>query len=956
MTGRLLCLGCLMLCVVALAAPVRSDKDWAIYPQQTPADWQALIAAGNLAEGKAVQAQPAPNYTYSGTDAAQLTDGVLAGADGRMWTDKRATGWAYINAARLTVDLGKAQPLGQVVLRLQVIGKDNTLPSMIAVSLSNDGDYYAPVRRLAAKSNPEDNPALTYEPLPTDQPGIYAVALNLGYQARYVRLDFALHGVMVMDELAVTPAQGAVQQLPPAPQGKREWLDNVFDRRDQFHKLIAPGNLILGKELRYAPQPNYRLTTGPTDTADLTNGQLGERTDEAVWFEQGAVCWQSLTRPTIFADLGSVQPIGSVVARFLGGRQQPGLTFPDEIRVLLSNDGNEYYQVATRHKRGLDDRSAEAYELPEVGVAWVHNFVLPVGLKARYVAVQVYHQQQFICSDEIAVVKGPDNLPEFRPDPTRRVIIVTSGVAFTPVWGNLPVCQNMPLRARFDIVDARSGKQNNAPCKLVLDLPDTVRFVSEGPAPSEIEHAGRKFKRYLIDWRGESTDFYLQSLLPAGKTDILYTYGDGGNGPENERQVTWESLFIPQARLPKRLHVSLAWAGSEDLYKKWPDYFKAMKSLGFNGVGCFPRYWSPKTIGQNQAILDEAKRNGLQVVVNESPAGALEGDRDQPEIKSQLEGGKTGDLCPSYRGQYYQKEMASFGEHAAWINPDVIFYDIEAYWNGAQEAPRCSRCQERFKAGNYKDWDAFRAAMGREIHQDIKAATEKALTAAGVTPKITYGSYRTEPIEPLNDGLFDFGNLYPDLLQIAMPSLYVAGNPVAVANNIAQNRARMKTNDIVPWLSTGCYGEYDPTHTRDMVLEAFANGAHGVTYYWYGYFDAAHFKYHAEAIDLVAPIEDIFMDGQPLSGLLCSNGQIKVCGMAAGKEMAILVSNYSGVAPATLVRVTLLVTARTPVYDMDSGKQIGEVSPGKPLELRLGQRRTQLLYVGTKYAQGVARK
>ncbi len=160
----------------------------------------------------------------------------------------------------------------------------------------------------------------------------------------------------------------------------------------------------------------------------------------------------------------------------------------------------------------------------------------------------------------------------------------------------------------------------------------------------------------------------------------------------------------------------------------------------------------------------------------------------------------------------------------------------------------------------------------------MKTAIEKSLADAGINRPIIYGSYRTEPITPLNDGLFAFDNTYPDLLQMAMPSLYVAGNPLAVAESITANRARMKSNDIIPWLSTGCYGEYDPIRTRDMILEAFANGARGVTYYWYAHFDAGHFKSHAEAINIVAPIEDLFMDGTPLTNLKCSHDKLKVCG------------------------------------------------------------------------------
>ena len=956
MSRHVLLLSGAALCGAVWAAPIRSDKEWAIHPQLTPADWQVLVQPGNLLAGRQVQAQPPPNDWNTGSDLKQLTDGVLAGAKGRMWSDKRAMGWAYQKCARLTLDLGRSQPLGHVIMRLQVITKDHTLPKTIAVSLSNDGDAYSPVRSLSAKSHPEDDPARTYEALPADPPGIYALVMNLGYEARYVRLDLALHGTMVTDELALTPATGPVTQLPPPPKGRREYLDHVFDRRDQYRKMTAPGNLILGKPLRYTPTPTQYLNVDEKDPMQLTDGTFGERTDERIWFERGCVGWQGPPLVTIFADLGETRPVDSVVLRLLGGAEQNALEFPDEITVLLSDSGADYYRVAARHKRGLDDLSVDAYDLPEAKLAWVHNFRVPVGRKARYLAVQVRHQKQFVVSDEMAVVKGDDDLPLFQPEPAGKVTIVTNGVAFTPVWGNLPVCRNLPLRARLLIQDARSGGNYGKPCKIVLDLPETLRFVTPGYTPTEIRHQGRPFKRYLIDWRELGTDFYLQSHLAPGETDVLYTYGDSGDGPENERQVTWESLVIPPARVPKRLHVSLSWAEAPHLYKTWPDYLSAQRHLGFNAVGMQPCYWREANVPGYQAILEEIRQKGFEIIQIESPAGAIATDRDQQETKSPLPGDTFGNVCPSYRGQYYRKEHASFAQHAVWIKPDIIFYDIEAYWHGAQDAPRCSRCQERFKAGSYQDWDQFRAAMGREIHVDMKAAIDKALTAAGITREITYGSYRTEPMRPLNDGLFAFGNLYPDLLQMAMPSLYVAGNRMAVAEGVSADRARMQTNDIVPWLSTGCYGEYDPVHTRDMILEAFANGARGVTYYWYGHFDAAHFKYHAEAVDIVAPVEDIFMDGKPIDGLTCDRDRVKVCGMGTDDDMAVLVSNYRGLAPGTEVTVRTPAAARTPVWDLHSGRRIGKTRRKGAFTVELRGADAHMYYLGSKYADAVPRQ
>ena len=933
------------------AEPIRMGDGWAIHAQPVPKDWARLVERGNLLAGKLVSPQPPPNDHNTGSELKHLTDGGLAGAEGRMWSDKRAMGWAYQPYARLTFDLEKSQPVGQVVMRLQVISQTSTLPGKITVSLSDDGEEFSPVRVLSVKTKSDDDPRATYEALPFDPPGIYAVVLNVGYQARFVQLDFTLTGAMVTDEMAIVPATGEVKKIPPPPVVMTEYRDYVFDRRDQFRQLTVAGNLLLGKRLHYSPTPTQYLTIDDDDPLQLTDGKFCERIDEAIWFERGCVGWQGPPLVTIFADLGEPQPIDSVLIRLLGGAAQNALEFPDEIKVLLSDDGQQYFEAAARHKRGLDDLSADAWTLPEVNVPWVHNFRLPVKQTARYVALVRWRLPALVLLLAFAFVKYSPTMPLFKPDAAKRIELVTEGVAFIPVWGNVqPICQNLPLRSRLQKQDARLGDRFDKPCKIVLALPDTLKFMTAGIEPTDVMHEGRSFKRYLINWAGEGTDFYLQSLLPAGQTDVLFTSGDSGNGPENERRIEWRSLFIPPSRVPKRLHVSLSWADAPTLYKTWPDYLQAQRHLGFNAVGMQPCYWPKASVPEYQTILKEIRRQGFQLIQIESPAGAVATDREQQETKSIFPKGEFGDVCPAYRGQYYQKEHASFAEAATWIEPDLLFYDIEAYWRGATNAERCEHCQQRFKSGKFANWDAYRAAMGREIHVDMKSKIDKALADAGITRKIIYGSYRTEPITPLNDGLFAFDNTYPDLLQMAMPSLYVAGNPQAVAENISANRARMKTNDIIPWLSTGCYGEYDPLRTRDMILEAFANGSRGVTYYWYGHFDAAHFQSHAEAINIVAPIEDIFMDGTPLTDLKCNHDKLKVCGMGLGagpsSEQAVLVSNYQGVARGTSVTIHTSAAPGTLVWDLHTAENLGAIQSDGTFDIQLDESAAHLFYIG----------
>lgn len=115
----------------AIAEPIRSGKGWAIHAQREPEDWTKLVAGGNLIAKKLVRTEAAPNDHNTGSELLHLTDGVLAGAEGRMWSDKRAMGWAYQPYVRLKFDLGKSERVGQVVMRLQVISKDSTLPGTI---------------------------------------------------------------------------------------------------------------------------------------------------------------------------------------------------------------------------------------------------------------------------------------------------------------------------------------------------------------------------------------------------------------------------------------------------------------------------------------------------------------------------------------------------------------------------------------------------------------------------------------------------------------------------------------------------------------------------------------------------------------------------------------------------------------------------------------------------------
>jgi hypothetical protein len=196
------------------------------------------------------------------------------------------------------------------------------------------------------------------------------------------------------------------------------------------------------------------------------------------------------------------------------------------------------------------------------------------------------------------------------------------------------------------------------------------------------------------------------------------------------------------------------------------------------------------------------------------------------------------------------------------------------------------------------------------------------------------------------DSIWDFEKLYPDYVQISMPSLYVGGSGAAVAEKISQIRSQTDTNDIIPWLTPGTYGEFPQRMQRDMILETFCNGGNGITYYKISQADPLELRYIADTIELVRPMEDIIADGIPIADQLSADSEkVKVCGMADGEEALILVSCYDYALP-----VEATVTwdgVAVPVFDAESGQLVGTTAG---FTATVEGANTKLYYAGSEYA------
>ena len=148
---------------------------------------------------------------------------------------------------------------------------------------------------------------------------------------------------------------------------------------------------------------------------------------------------------------------------------------------------------------------------------------------------------------------------------------------------------------------------------------------------------------------------------------------------------------------------------------------------------------------------------------------------------------------------------------------------------------------------------------------------------------------------------------------------------------------------IIPWLTAGTYGEFEPYKLEQMILEALLNGACGITYYCYTDFDTPlDFYYHAKALAEIAPYEDLIMDGEILepSG---SNQQLTYSGIKRGNEMLLLVGNYRN-APGNTAYTAPFANV-TQIKDLRSGKVLPAANP---IKLDVPEGGIMLLYITGK--------
>ncbi len=730
---------------------------------------------------------------------------------------------------------------------------------------------------------------------------------------------------------------------------------SVQGNYDLWEKAVRGKNLAAGRKIEFSHKPEYRLTKSDSDPYDLTDGKLSDHKTGRIWFDSAAVGWLDSSTASginLLIDLGQNERVGRVVARLLGGAAQNSLIFPRKIAIYISKDGKEYYESACLEKLMSGEKSqsdfVKYFYLPEEGAPYTYPFVLNVNAEARYVIIRIWAATHTIFSDEIAIIEaGGESATEFNA-PYRGTAeqLPMAGITVGPRIGKLVLTDNISTPNLLTINAMCNTKNQKTPIEVIVETPDTVILENPIIEPEKITVDNQKRHRFRIQEKqpvkynlGQPLFFKATGKLPENAVAVIYARcGDEPVWPQN---FPIEVISIPEIKPPYQgFPIDLTWMTIQD-QQKWPNFFEDWHKLGFDAVACFPRYYNtPEEQSELARYLDDARKKGYKVVVNESPFFMMKklyaGDRDI--YSHRVDGKENTDLCPSYRGEQYRKELERVAGVIRLTKPDRVYWDIECWYRGAMDAvnKQCIRCNEAVAASG-QDVHAYLRQCGVRMLKDLKNAVREGMDGK---PMPLVASYNHHASNQPHHYLFAGLDLYPDFIDQFQPSLYVGGRAELIHRSIRHNYlSKNPPPRIFPWLSAGTYGEFDPAKLEYMIYETLLNGAEGFGYYAFRDFDTPmDYYYHAKALSTLAPYQKLLKNGKVLQPQ-GRNTKLFYSGVMDRENMLLLIGNYLKEDENTAVELPFRPAV---IKDLLSGENI----PGSEnLELTVPKDKIRLLYI-----------
>jgi len=519
---------------------------------------------------------------------------------------------------------------------------------------------------------------------------------------------------------------------------------------------------------------------------------------------------------------------------------------------------------------------------------------------------------------------------------------------------------------------------------IAVDVPTGLSLHGHEPS-ARIEREGHAYHRYVF---GKIPGFvFFETTHPAGWEGTLHL--SVGNTMTCRRPI--KVINLPRAQHVTQLCPNVDWMGGIDTYMAWPRFLDFWEHVGMKTIAFYHKQLTMDDDSRQDrvAFIAEARKRGFELVAIDSPMfyEYVKQSDDHPEVqrivnRRAMEGKR---MCPRLYVRDYLDTDVGACRTAGAAGISRMWLDFEPNWGVRGRICFCPHCKDAFKtflAGNYSDleyadpsefegepltrlglhdaWLAFNSRLGREILRRLRAGLKEGLrTCKGhENDPISIGVYNVSPWmladrKKIYHHFMHFEDLFREgLVEEAMPSLYHKyrddiGKAVRCCRQAVGTGGR-----IVPWVGIMS----GRAELRYRLLELFANGGAGFSYYTGKHVDVFDYAVISRITTALAPVEDIIMNGTPIAGdavrlAIGEAGEIKVWGdgavngMRLNGRLLLLVTSYENGTPVHLL-IPKVPRPRT-VMNLETRELFKTLAPGKndfAVDLT-GQNRAALLLV-----------
>ncbi len=481
------------------------------------------------------------------------------------------------------------------------------------------------------------------------------------------------------------------------------------------------------------------------------------------------------------------------------------------------------------------------------------------------------------------------------------ITLFDGGSLFLPLGGAKPITVEVQLPVGIALVDYRPA---HAPA-FAYAVQDVSDAVDDGSLPPGYRRYRLVKERPDRDWsyRNRVLPLYVRFTSPdvIGREGLFmdlraYTRAVDGARQDNWQRVRIRPVALPQVSLPRRLRTGITWAYGDLFPGEAATALRTYRRLGFNVVPFVtthrydPAVWphlyatpeersGPAWAGmlygpEHSTFYDGFHGPGIFNLLTWSVQDVLAFDfsgfnltpaQEKVERQKWLNAvtyyadPEVTRIDLAYDGLFFRRDLENLARVVEATRPDYIFIDSERFPTRAEWLANVAKSAN---ADARRLPDETDEALADRIAREFMAALVKTVRTASRDTKIAL--FGVVPAYDYGYQAFRWSVLQ-DLGIIPQPSLYRFQPRLdRFAQFVRLNRQALPPGyELIPWITTGTYGEMAPARIFDVITHLFLNGATGFSLYSFDDFDdMADYLYIAEAVGLLAPYEDIILDGE----------------------------------------------------------------------------------------------